>query len=101
MIRHVAVFTFRPEFGAAARAHWMELLRELPQHIPEIRSMSVGEHVGDSPHAFEIGLVADFDDLAALATYSTHPAHQRVLDISGPEKTALVVVDFEVSEPAA
>jgi hypothetical protein len=98
MIRHIAVFRFRPEFSAQDRAAWITLLRDLPSHIPEIRSLSVGVDVGASANAYEIGLVADFDDLAALERYSTHPAHQKVLDISGPQKTALAVVDFVLDE---
>jgi hypothetical protein len=101
MIRHIAVFTFRPEFTKQQRTDWMTLLRELPQHIPEIRSMSVGENIGSSPHSYEIGLVCDFDDLDALDRYSRHPAHQKVLDISGPEKTNLAVVDFVLETPQA
>lgn len=98
MIRHIAVFTFRPEFSAEQREHWMGLLRALPAQIPGLHSISVGEDIVRSPNSYEIGLVADFDDREALDRYMNHPAHQEILDISGPEKTSLAVVDFVHNE---
>lgn len=96
MIRHVAVFRFVPEFTAQQRDEWIALIEDLPRHIPEIRAMSVGKDVLHGPNSHEIAVVADFDDLDALQVYSTHPAHQKVLDISGPVKASLAVVDFEI-----
>lgn len=96
MIRHVAVFRFTPTFDAGERARWMALVAALPARIPQIRSMSVGEDVVHGPSSHEIAIVADFDSLADLETYSTHPAHAEVLAISGPVKTSLAVVDFEI-----
>jgi hypothetical protein len=95
MIRHVAVFTFVPTFSAAQRAAWVALVANLPAHIPEIRGMSVGEDVLHGPASHEVAIVADFDSLAGLEAYSTHPAHAEVLAISGPVKASLAVVDFE------
>jgi hypothetical protein len=96
MIRHVAVFRFAPEFGAAERATWMRMLRALPAQIPELRALSVGEDVLGSEVSYEVALVADFDDLDGLAAYTRHPAHAAVLAVSAPVKTALATVDFEV-----
>lgn len=96
MIRHVAVFTFVPAFTAEQRVTWMAMLQDLPKHIPEIRSMSVGEDVLHGPASHEIAIVADFDSLADLKTYSTHPAHAAVLAVSAPVKASLAVVDFEM-----
>jgi hypothetical protein len=95
MIRHVAVFTFVPTFSAGQRAAWVALVANLPAHIPEIRAMSVGEDVLHGPASHEVAIVADFDSLADLEAYSTHPAHAEVLAISGPVKASLAVVDFE------
>jgi len=96
VIRHVAVFRFVPDFSAADRARWIALVDALPASIPQIRSMSVGEDVLHGPSSHEVAIVADFDSLADLELYSTHPAHAEVLAISGPVKASLAVVDFEV-----
>lgn len=95
MIRHVAVFTFVPTFSAVQRAAWVALVANLPAHIPQIRSMSVGHNVRHGPSSHDVAIVADFDSLADLEVYSTHPAHAEVLAISGPVKASLAVVDFE------
>lgn len=98
MIRHVAVFRFIPEFTQEQREHWMSLLRQLPQRIPELRSMSVGTDVLGGPSSHELAIVADFDDLDGLAAYTRHPAHEEVLAISASVKASLVTVDFEIPE---
>jgi hypothetical protein len=96
MIRHVAVFTFVPEFTEAQRDEWIDILLDLPNHIPQILAISAGKNVVPGPAAHEVAVVADFDTVADLQLYSTHPAHQRVLDMSGPVKASLAVVDFEI-----
>jgi Stress responsive A/B Barrel Domain len=98
VIRHVAVFRFVPTFGAAERAHWMDLLRALPAQIPELRSISVGMDVLAGPFSHELAIVADFDDLDGLEAYNRHPAHAEVLRISAPVKVSLATVDFEVAD---
>ncbi|MWB97211.1 Dabb family protein [Agromyces seonyuensis] len=96
MIRHVAVFRFAPEFTAADREHWMGLLRALPGQVEGLRSLTAGVDVVGGAAAWELAIVADFDDVAALERYTAYPAHQEVLRISAPVKTALATVDFEV-----
>jgi len=96
MIRHVAVFTFVPEFSAPERARWIAMLRALPEQIPQVISISVGEDVLHGPASHELAIVADFASLDDLETYSTHPAHAAVLAISAGVKASLAVVDFEV-----
>lgn len=96
MIRHVAIFRFIPEFTEQQRDEWIELVLDLQNHIPEIRAISLGKDVLHGPASHELAIVADFDNLDDLHTYSTHPAHQKVLDISGPVKASLAVVDFEI-----
>lgn len=80
------------------REHWMSLLRALPSHIPELRSMSVGPDVLGGPTSHELAIVADFDDLDGLAAYTQHPAHAEVLKISAPVKVSLATVDFEIPD---
>ncbi|MHC2999757.1 Dabb family protein [Microbacterium sp. HJ5] len=98
MIRHVAVFRFVPDFTAHERDRWMALVRALPGSIPELRRISIGADVVHGPSSHEIALVADFDDLAGLDAYTRHPAHAEILAISGPVKTSLATVDFEITE---
>ncbi len=93
----MAVFRFSPDFTSEQREHWMSLLRALPDQIPELRSMSVGTDVRHAESSHELAIVADFDDLEGLDAYNRHPAHAEVLRISGPVKTSLATVDFEIA----
>jgi hypothetical protein len=96
VIRHVAVFTFAPEFGREEREHWMGLLRALEGQVAGLRSMTVGVDMLHGPASAELAIVADFDDLDALARYTRHPLHEEILRISGPVKRSLATVDFEL-----
>lgn len=96
MIRHVAVFRFIPEFTQAQREEWIALVRDLRNHIPEIKDLSIGADLRRGPASHDLAIVADFDSPDDLRRYATHPAHQSVLDISGPVKASLAVVDFEI-----
>lgn len=96
MLRHVAVFVFTPEFTTNGLDDWIERVRELPFVIPQVRSMSVGRNVVEGGSAWQVAIVADFDDRAGLEAYNAHPAHQRVLEISGPVKERLATVDLEI-----
>ncbi|MFJ6651845.1 Dabb family protein [Microbacterium sp. NPDC091313] len=100
MIRHIAVFRFVDTFSADQREAWMRMLRALPDRIPELRRLSVGVDVLSAASSHEIGLVADFADLDALAAYTRHPAHQEVLAISAGVKVSLATVDFECEDDA-
>lgn len=95
MIRHIAVFRFKPEFDEAQRQEWMDMIAALPHHIPEIKAMSIGKDLLRGPHSYDVGLVADFESFDAMDAYNKHPEHQKVLDVSGPVKEHLAVVDFE------
>lgn len=96
MIRHVAVFTFKPEFTRERLDTWIGMVEDLPNHIPEVKAMSIGRDTLHGPNSHQLAIVADFDSLEDLAVYSSHPAHQSVLDMSAPVKASLAVVDFEI-----
>lgn len=98
MIRHVAVFRFAQEFTAAQREQWIALLRSLQGQVDGLRSLTAGIDVVHGPSSHELAIVADFDDLDALAAYNRHPIHEKVLEISGPMKTSLATVDFEIED---
>lgn len=97
VIRHVALFRFKPEFTEEQRQAWIVMIRDLPQHIPEVKALCIGTDVVGGPDSYDVGLVADFDSLADMDAYNKHPRHQDVLAVSGPVKEHLAVVDFEYS----
>ena len=80
-IRHVVMWKLRGPSVAEReqqRTELAERLRALPEVIPQILSFEVG--VGDLHDDFyDIVLISDFADKAALAAYVSAPEHQSVI----------------------
>ncbi len=79
MVRHVAVFTWKPDTSDDSIRALSEGLAGLPAEIPEIRSYHFGPdaHLGGANDDFAV--VADFDDAASFRRYVEHPAHRLVI----------------------
>lgn len=96
MIRHVAVFRWKPGFPDEQRQEWLRRVRELPEKTDVLRSISAGEDVLHAERSWDAVVVADVETLADVPAYLQHPEHQAVTTISGPYLESLVLVDFEV-----
>ena len=69
-------------------------LRNLANIISELRSLSVGFDVLELPRSYHTGLVALFDDRAALDAYTNHPEHVKVADFGRSISEHVASVDF-------
>jgi Stress responsive A/B Barrel Domain len=97
MIRHVAVFKFKPTLTPEARQRWMGELTELPGKIDFLRSISVGDDQLHGQRSWDAAVVADLDGTVAdVPAYLNHPAHQAIGALSAPHLEQLVLVDFEL-----
>jgi hypothetical protein len=96
MIRHVAVFRWKPGFPDEDLKEWTSRLRALPEQIEELSSLTVGTDVLHGGRSWDAAVVADVTNLDALTNYNQHPAHQAILEISAPNIDQLVQVDFEI-----
>ncbi|HWJ74147.1 MAG TPA: Dabb family protein [Kaistia sp.] len=74
-IRHVVLFTYKPETPEPVIAEAIGLLNALPGQIGEIRDWAIIEDEGRRPGSYRFVLIATFDDLAAVDRYLDHPAH--------------------------
>ena len=96
MLKHIVVFEFMSDAPADTAANVMQALRALPAAIPEIVSLDAGENVVKSERNFDLGLIVEFKNRAALDTYIAHPAHVAAVENAiKPLLERLVVVDFE------
>ena len=98
MIRHVVLFRFRPDFPAADRAAWEAGLDRMRGNIPGLRSITHGPDVVGGARAYDYAIVADFDDVAAIEVYNTHPLHEPLKAYSFPNSESIHSVDFTVEE---
>ena len=95
MIRHIVFFKFKPEGDASKRKSVLEELRALPDKIEVIRSFEVGEDVLQSARSWDAVIVATYDDLQALETYSKHDDHVEVVMKLREICDAVGSVDYE------
>jgi hypothetical protein len=95
MIRHVVFFKFKPEAGASKRKSVLEELRALPGKIDVIRSFEVGEDILRIARSWDAVLIATYDDLQALETYTRHDDHVEVVLKLREISDAVGSVDYE------
>jgi len=94
MITHVVLVKLKDQRDRNIES--MEaLLRSLNGRIPSLRQLEVGKDIVRSERAYDIALIAKFDDLHGLRGYRTHPLHLPVLDKLRELASSIVVVDFE------
>ena len=79
MLRHVALFRFKPETTDEQIEAAMVALSTLPDQIDVLRKFRFGPDAGITEGAWDFAVVAVLDDADSYATYRDHPAHVAVL----------------------
>lgn len=97
-IRHVVAWKIASMDAAEHAEHAATVkskLESLPAVIPEIQAFEVGANAlaGDN---FDLVLISDFADEAALQRYIEHPVHQDVAAYIRSVVGGRAAVDFEV-----
>jgi hypothetical protein len=97
MIRHVVMFRWKPEFPEADRQAWLDAVRRLPGEIDVLTALSAGPDALGAARSWDHAIVADFERIEDVATYTDHPAHRPLIAVSGAGAEAIASVDFEIS----
>ena len=79
MLRHVALYSWKPDASEAAVRAFADGLAVMPARIPEIRSYRFGPDARLGGGNDDFALVADFDDADAYRRYAEHPAHRHLI----------------------
>ena len=98
MIKHVVMWTFQASETASKEeniAKAKEMLLSMPEQIPQIASLEVGENFSTRPVAHELVLITTHNNKQDLQGYIEHPKHQEVAAFIGSVKDKSAVVDFE------
>ena len=95
MITHIVIWKYRADIEQKLRDEHIAMLRHLPASTDSIKSLAVGPDVLRLPRSYDTGLVATFEDRAALETYTVHPEHIKVADFGRNISEHVASVDFE------
>jgi heme-degrading monooxygenase HmoA len=99
MIRHIVLFRLAAidELQRRDDAHGIaERLQALETQIPGIVSIRVDRDLGLVEGHWDVALVSEHDDNAALEAYQVHPAHKEVAAYIGTVISDRAVVDYSV-----
>ncbi len=99
MIRHIVMFRLgaTDELQRRDDAHGIaERLQALETQIPGIQSIRVDRDLGLVKGHWDVVLVSEHDDNAALEAYQVHPAHKEVAAWIGTVVSDRAVVDYSV-----
>ena len=100
MIRHIVEFRLaatEPAQRATDAAVIRESLTALVGVIPGLIGMTVAPDLGLVDGHWDVVLVSDHDDNAALEAYQAHPAHKEAAARVSEVVTDRAIVDFEVA----
>lgn len=79
MIRHVVVFSWKPEATAEQVEQIATELRKLAATIPAIKAYACGPDAGFTQGNSDFAVTADFDDQAGFVSYRDHPEHRAII----------------------
>ena len=93
-VYHMVWIRFHDEVTDQRRSAHLEALRSLPDRVPGIEKLHVGENLTDRARGFTHGLLVKLTDRSALEAYGPHPEHQKV---AAPlqEDAELMAMDIE------
>lgn len=98
-IRHVVAWKLAAEDADTRAQQAAEVARRLAGLVgvvPSIRALSAGPNAAYADANVDVAVVMDFDDVAGLDAYQTHPAHQEVAAYIRSVVAGRMAVDFEV-----
>ncbi|MDO9589721.1 MAG: Dabb family protein [Microcella sp.] len=99
MIRHIVLFRLSAEDETQRRddAHGIaERLEALETQIAGIQSIRVDRDLGLVAGHWDVALVSEHDDNAALEAYQAHPAHKEAAEFIASVVSDRAVVDYSV-----
>jgi hypothetical protein len=103
MVVHVVLLKPRPGVSADERRRFVAAFDRATREIPSVRNVRVGARVRHGagyeaamPDTVEFLATIDFDDLAGLQAYLSHPAHDELGRLFGEVLSSALVYDFEL-----
>ncbi|MGY4596942.1 hypothetical protein ACVWXL_004688 [Bradyrhizobium sp. GM22.5] len=96
MIRHMVLFTLKPQIDDQAKTSVLEGLAELPKHYPEMRHFGLGENISERDQTFSHVMTMEFDTREQLQTYLKSERHEEfVKTIFRPNIERRAIASYE------
>ncbi len=100
MIRHIVMWKLKEHANGATRAQNAATLKERLEAcrdiVPGIVHLEVGLATPDLDSTYDVVLLSDFADKAALDAYQVHPLHEAVKQFIGTVRESRECVDYHV-----
>ncbi|MGH8778589.1 Dabb family protein [Paraburkholderia sp.] len=100
MIRHIVMWKLKDNAEGATREQNALKLKEKLEGcrdiVPGILHLEVGVATPGLESSYDVVLISDFADKAALDAYQVHPTHEALKGFVGAVREARQAVDFEV-----
>ncbi len=98
MLRHIVMWRFKDEAEGKTKLQNMEYIKErllaLKGVIPELRHIELGFNINESDMSYDMVLLAEFADQAALERYKNHPRHKEVSAYVSKVRTDRATADY-------
>jgi Stress responsive A/B Barrel Domain len=97
MIRHVVLFSWKPDATPEQVQALGAELAKMPAAVGSIRAYKSGPDSGINPANSDYAVVADFDDAAGYVSYRDDPAHRElVARYVNPILASRSAIQFEI-----
>jgi hypothetical protein len=104
MITHLVLLKPRPDLAENDRRAFVSAFERAVRDIPTVKHVRIGIRVTHgagyeqvAPDAADVLAIIDFEDLAGLQAYLSHPAHEDVGLHFGRSLSSAMVYDFETA----
>lgn len=103
-LHHIGLVWLKEPGNMEHRRKIISAAHSFASEIPEVRSLSVGQSPpSTSPYvddSFDICLIMEFDNQAAMDRYAKHPVHQKAAEqVFLPLSQRLLFYDFIAEQP--
>lgn len=98
MIRHLVLWNLVADGDAEKELIVAELAERFAalEHLDGVERLEIRADLGETDGNWDVVLVGDYRDTAALDAYQVHPAHQDVVAYVKSVVTSRACIDFEV-----
>lgn len=106
MIAHVVLLTPRGDLGEMEKRAALDAFAEAASRIPSVKRCRIGRRVTHGlpgyeaamRAGFEYSAIVEFDDVAGLKAYLTHPAHAAIGQFFTAGAADALAYDYEMTD---